>query len=290
MVVKYPCGIGDKAVKTNHKAIQCDLCNKWVHIKCNRIDPKSYLIVSKDECWYCLNCSKTFFPFSTITDLDLYNTLDGKNLNFNKANSLSDNSNLKELFGDLNRLSDTSLDCKYLDIQEYNVISKNHLSYLHLNISSLPYHIDDLRILLDSFLVLPDIIGITESNLHPCDFQITNIDLEGYSYVHTPTEAKKGGALLYIKTGINYKLKKDLNIVKNKLLESIFIEVINEYEKNIIVGCVYKHPPMLPNEFTDDYLSPLIEKISLAKKQAIILGDLNMDLMKFDQNNDISNL
>ena len=46
---------------------------------------------------------------------------------------------------------------------------------------------------------------------------------------------------------------------------------------------------MLPNEFTDDYLSPLIEKISLAKKQAIILGDFNMDLMKFDQNNDISN-
>ena len=77
---------------------------------------------------------------------------------------------------------------------------------MHLNISSLPYHIDDLRILLDSFLVLPDIIGITESNLHPCDSQITNKDLEGFSYVHTPTEAKKGGALLYIKTGINYKL------------------------------------------------------------------------------------
>ena len=33
--VKFPCGICTKTVKTNQKAVQCDLCDLWVHIGCN---------------------------------------------------------------------------------------------------------------------------------------------------------------------------------------------------------------------------------------------------------------
>ena len=71
--------------------------------------------------------------------------------------------------------------------------NKKHKSFFHLNISSLSYHIDDLKILLDSFDFLPDVLGITESNMYKMEASRTNIDIQGYTYVHTPTEAYKGG-------------------------------------------------------------------------------------------------
>ena len=37
----YPCGICTKKVGQRRKAIQCDLCNFWNHIKCDEIDNKT---------------------------------------------------------------------------------------------------------------------------------------------------------------------------------------------------------------------------------------------------------
>jgi len=41
---KYPCGICAKIVSQRHKAIQCDTCNYWNHIKCNEISDSNYEI------------------------------------------------------------------------------------------------------------------------------------------------------------------------------------------------------------------------------------------------------
>ena len=38
----------------------------------------------------------------------------------------------------------------------------------------------------------------------------------GHNIEHAPTESSNGGTLLYIKQGINYKLRKDLQIYKSK--------------------------------------------------------------------------
>ena len=40
--VKFPCGICNKTVKSNHKAIQCDSCDLWIHIGCNDILDAEY--------------------------------------------------------------------------------------------------------------------------------------------------------------------------------------------------------------------------------------------------------
>ena len=60
-------------------------------------------------------------------------------------------------------------------------------------------------------------------------------------YEHTPTEANKGGALIYISDKLNYKPRKDLEIYESKNLESTFVEMINAKGKNTIIGCIYKH-------------------------------------------------
>ena len=45
-------------------------------------------------------------------------------------------------------------------------------------------------------------------------------------------------------------------------LESTFIEISNPTKANIIIGCIYKHPNVNINEFSDDYLNELLDKLS----------------------------
>ena len=59
-----------------------------------------------------------------------------------------------------------------------------------------------------------------------------------------PAKSVNGGALLYIKNTVNYKLQPDLNVEKEKELESIFIEILQKTSKNIMIGCIYNHPWM----------------------------------------------
>ena len=80
-----------------------------------------------------------------------------------------------------------------------------------------------------------DIIAISESKLKLDP--VFNIGLAGYKIpLHTFTESEKGGTMLYIKEGINYKPRKDLEIYEGKVLESTFIEIINAGDRNNLIG------------------------------------------------------
>ena len=72
-----------------------------------------------------------------------------------------------------------------------------------------------------------------------------------------PQKGEKGGALLYISDCFQYTERADLDGItyKDKELESKFIEIILVNNKNIIVGCIYRHPSMSVNEFNSDYLT-----------------------------------
>ena len=271
MVIKHPCKICNKYVAKLKFKLKCDNCDEWIHIKCNKID-------RNPNPWYCIICMKLVLPFSNITDLDLCSTLAGKQLCFDKSKDLEVPSLFNTLFDNLNNIS--TLGSKYVDVPEFNSLNNKSKSYIHLNIASLPYHIDDLRILIGSLDTSPDIIAITESNLHKDDPNITNIDIAGYSTIHTPTEASKGGALLYIKSNLNYRVRNDLTIYKCKELESIFIEIINSKATNTIVGCIYRHPSMCSTEFIEDHLTSLIDKLNMKIKNTILMGDFNLDLLK----------
>ena len=58
--------------------------------------------------------------------------------------------------------------------------------------------------LLSQLSVKFDIIGITETRLKTHAIRTSNINLQGYSIEHTPTESTCGGSLLYINNDINY--------------------------------------------------------------------------------------
>ena len=79
MLAKFPCKICENPVAKNHKAIQCDKCHLWVHIKCNKTNTQTYRLLERDETtWYCISCSKDLFPFFSLNDNDFHTTIEGK--------------------------------------------------------------------------------------------------------------------------------------------------------------------------------------------------------------------
>ena len=51
---KFPCGKCNLNIRKNNKAIQCDSCNFWTHIKCDGIDSKQYeLLKTSEEPYFC---------------------------------------------------------------------------------------------------------------------------------------------------------------------------------------------------------------------------------------------
>ena len=185
-----------------------------------------------------------------------------------------------------------SINCKYYDTDDFcaQFNKSKCFSAFHLNIASLTKHFDELQNLLCTLDTTFSIIAITETKFSRNILPFVNYSLPHYSIEHTPTDSSAGGALLYISNHLAYKPRNDLTkkLYKAKELESIFIELIYKRKKNIVIGCIYKHPPMSIEEFNKYFLLPILDKINKEKKTILLLGDFNIDLLKSNIDNNIS--
>ena len=141
--VKYPCSMCKKPVAKNHRALQCDQCDSWVHIKCDNppMTPKEYgkFTTNTNLSWECPSCK-----LPNLTD------------SFFSENSL----NLSNSFSALSDLSD-----------EVNTVVSNEIRprgtirFLTMNCQSLRR--ENRWTALNSIVntYLPDIIHLTETHL-----------------------------------------------------------------------------------------------------------------------------
>ena len=136
------------------------------------------------------------------------------------------------------------------------------LSIFYHNVCSLSKNFNQLHALLTELDIDFDFIGITESRISKTSLSPTNIALANYAIEQTPTESNAGGALLYINRKHSYKIRKDLKLYKPQKTESVFVEAIIPKRTNIIVGCIYRHPDNNIDDFTTNYLRPLLQKLS----------------------------
>ena len=95
----------------------------------------------------------------------------------------------------------------------------------------------------------------------------------------------------YVRGDTDYIQREDLNITSEGDHESIFIEIKFNNRKDLIVGCIYRHPTskISINDFADDHLDPLLNKISLEDKECVIMGDMNINLLKINTNSAYGN-
>ena len=299
--IKFPCGICCKSVAINHRAIQCDTCDKWIHIACNKLEGKDYSLYQKQPelVFECINCRSEYIPFCNLND-NQFDIAVSKGVNyladFNLQTSLTpsqqsildrieiavqdqeDNDDSDNDDMDINPVT-----CKYYSINEFIKLkpqSKKYFSIFHLNIHSIQRHIEELRILLQLINFNFDFLCISESKLEKGSEAKVDISIDGYEQpLSKPTEATKGGVLLYAREGIVVAPRTDLDnlMYKSKQLESIFVEVVGDSKS--LVGIIYRHPCMNEKIFNDDYLKTFIKKIQSENKHCYISGDFNFDLI-----------
>jgi len=301
MVCKFPCGVCKKAVAKTHNALLCGNCENWVHIKCNSVSKDLYNSYKNQDVltngilqskWICINCINSNLPFSHVNNKEfIFNSMgihaEGDFDTFNFSLSNSDKQITTQISNMIIENTDPDNNnnfCKYYETDDFlNAGFENisNFSVFHLNIASLQFHFEELKILLAMLDFDFDCIMITETKLQKSAPPKININIPNYHIFHTPTEASKGGSLIYISNKLISKPRKDLEIYEPMKVETTFSEIIIPNGKNIIVGCVYKHHTIDPKEFQNIFL-PTLQKANKEKKPVIIAGDFNIDLLKIN--------
>ena len=69
----------------------------------------------------------------------------------------------------------------------------------------------------------------------------------------------------------------------NNFIESVFVEVVQDYKQNIVIGCIYR-PPSIERDSVETFNSDfcdILKVIESGKAKTVLLaGDYNLDLLK----------
>ena len=168
-----------------------------------------------------------------------------------------------------------------VDFRQYN---SDGFSLFSHNIRSLSSNFDDLVSLINSVKNLRDILLLTESWVTEVTCDLLN--LPGYNSFHIYRNGKKGGGVTFFTNdSLNCEQIKDLSYI-NKDIELNTIKISNS-NTDIYVFGVYRPPSGNIKKFLT-YLENHLEKFK--NKRIIFSGDLNIDLMKINTDNNAFDL
>ncbi len=162
---------------------------------------------------------------------------------------------------------------------------KDPLSFYHLNCRGLSANWESFHNLIcdlhgDAFSF--DLIGISE--LYKC-CNDNRLCLPGYHELiaRSRDDGPRGGVGLFIKQTLNYKIREDISVFISHIFESLFIEIVNENERNMIVGVIYRPntEPYADIDIFSSNMEEIMETIHSEGKTCLIGGDMNIDLIRF---------
>ena len=108
-----------------------------------------------------------------------------------------------------------------------------------------------------------------------------NIALDGYRLpFYTGSKSSRGGVAIYTKSDLSVFERDGLKVMDVNF-EAVWIEIEVEKGKNIICGCVYRHPSSDMTEFIN-YISKCLTTILKENKECYVMEDFNVDLLKYD--------
>ena len=281
------CGSCSKRIPKHLQLINCTDCKKYFHVKCVDINRKEF---KSSMSWKCSHCLSRVLPFCRLNDDEFYLELHGIiSERLKSIPSFSIQSLIDLLPGqtfDVNEFLNENTSSNYFTPAQFKSgkFSNSGFAMIHINIASLSKHIDELKCFL-SLLDFPyDVIAVTESRLQS-NSPIANLEIEGYDFIHTPTQTQCGGTGLYIKSSHDFEVIESLTKSNFNISESIFVELKHKSCKNLIVGCIYRHHTPIET-FLEEYFLETLEHISNeSNKNCALLGDFNVNLLNYGIHN-----
>ena len=263
--------------------------------KCSLLDLHQFTKYNNPENsdpWYCTYCTANTLPFNNLNDtpfLLLQNVLMDKvsddlklypDESFNHFTEACETLIINSEDNDVNDDILNHVNSKYYNIHNFKKIKPDvpsSIGFLHTNIASIYKHHDDLLITLSHLKFEFHVIARTEHKIRN-PIPIQNIEIPGYhEFIYDSSETTHGGTGLYVHKSLAYKNRNDSKLVPPHpgVFESTFIEIILPGRKNLIVGCIYRHPSSnyTVNQFNNDHIEPLLQKISTENKICSLMGD-----------------
>ena len=294
------CSQCSKAIRKNQNGIYCNNSNHWLHVKCTNLTNEEFKLLCKqddDIPWCCNHCILDVLPFRNVTNsefLEQHQFCSKKNLTFQL-----DPNELNELFVDdsiqLSNVNDIDYH-DFFDISYYfsenseNIIaimqtqSSSILITMHINIRSLPANFDKLQSLLANMKLKPHILSINETWLNNNQKGEFN-NLSNYVFIsNNRIHSRGGGVALYIDDTLSFSVRDDISIMKEKICETLFIDVHFNKQETVTIGTIYRSP--LNNDISHsnfaDSLTSLLKTVKNSKNHIIIMSDFNYNLLEFD--------
>ena len=308
------CPVCSKNCYSSQNVVECTSCKNWIHhgnrLRCSGLTDIEFQDHTLDEfkpfeCDYCVSLrisseNNSIFlrlPFpvecegnifgkpSPVPKSDVTSLSPDQLKKFVKQCDDIKNFVTKSNEPENDQLS-TTINSQYYDIKKFNKLKidkKSSLGLFHANIASLNLHIDDLRDLLSRLDFCFDVIGISEHRIKKGQKPSNNIDLQGYNeFIFEPTGTACGGTGFYIHEKHDCIERKDLNLNFPSDFEASFVEIVLPDRKNLVVGCIYRHPSskISVNDFNELHIQPILHKISQEKKECALMGDFNIDFLR----------
>ena len=121
--------------------------------------------------------------------------------------------------------------------------------------------------------------------------KINKVNSTLFLITHLFLTAKKNtreGVWHYISKTISlFYIRDDMTVTKDKLIESPFIDVHLNKKETVTIGTIYRSP-CNDSKTSADFLAnlkPILQAITNSKLQTFILGDLNFNLLDYDDSN-----
>ena len=276
--------------------MQCVNCRSKFHKKCaNQISKTvisnftTYSGVRLNQ-WVCHKCNNTLFPFSNLNDEELlqqYSSTDSEVRPILRSSNELNTDMLNSVFCGDDELDVFLVRDQYIDSADIlNAVStdRNSFRFLCVNVRSLVNNTNfsKLEALVSSLSIRLDVIAVTETWIQSSSAGPFK-NLKGSNFISNNRLMCRGGGVgLYIKDNLVFSIRDDLTLMREKIFESIFIEVIFN-EKTVTYGAVYRSP-FTETSTNVSFLTNLngcLSKI-LPKSICIVGGDFNYNLFKQD--------
>ena len=242
--ISAKCAVCARTVAKTHRAVNCDSCSRWCHIKCGCVSVNEYRRMQLEEefPWICPICIAS-------SDSVLLHSL----------------------------VEDSTLECLHTrthDLQLYKdlepLINTQGLKVAHLNVNGLLNKMSEIRFLLQETRF--DILGLTETHLNN-KIEDDQISVDGYKMVRTDRiSGSWGSCVMYSKKCLNVIERDD--IYSKSDLEQVWIDLMLASQR-LLLGTFYRPPT--DNQFFDKFHA-ILDDLWLKRSNIMIMGDFNSDI------------
>ena len=188
--------------------------------------------------------------------------------------------NLFEIYNDSSYFSPDELKISLGKIPYTN----KSFSIISFNIRSMKKNFEEFRNFISELNYDFSVISLTETWCLDDPRNESLLKLNNYTSIYQARSSERhgGGICMFIHNSLIFKNRSDL-CFNNNDVESLSIEIVNKYTKNVIVNVTYRQPAGNIKVFEDSF-KKILSSNKHRNKAVYLTGDFNLNLLDYETN------